>query len=294
MIQLDEQWGTWLRQKIGQGVAPEILIKAMTGAGFEAQAATYIVLSSVSPGMPLAISAPTSVHIPPFPMPVAASAYVNDVVPIAAGNTIDVGDRIVEVAMRLEKPCVMMFNNVLSDEECAGVIERAKPRLKPSAVVDPVTGKSELSQHRISEGMVVSRCEDAFITVLEERIARLLNWPLENGEGMSVLRYKVGDQYHPHYDFFPPQNPGSQRKMAVGGQRVSTLIMYLSDVEAGGETFFPKIGLAVTPKKGSAVYFHYCNAEGQVDPLTYHAGKPVIAGEKWIMTKWMRQRRFGL
>ena len=161
-------------------------------------------------------------------------------------------------------------------------------------VVDPVTGKSELSPDRISEGMVLSRCEDEYITVLEERIARLLNWPLENGEGMSVLRYKVGDQYHPHYDFFPPQNPGSQRKMAVGGQRVSTLIMYLNDVEAGGETFFPKIGLSVTPKKGSAVYFQYCNAEGHVDPHTFHGGRPVIAGEKWIMTKWMRERRFGL
>ncbi|HSD36584.1 MAG TPA: 2OG-Fe(II) oxygenase [Rhodocyclaceae bacterium] len=294
MIKLDEQWGTWLRQKIEQRTAPEMLIKAMTGAGFDAQAATYIVLSAVSPGAPPAGSAPKSVRIPPFPTPATASTYVNDVVPISTGNTIDAGDRIVEVTMRLERPCVMMFDNVLSDEECAGVIERAEPRLKPSAVVNPETGKSELSQHRVSEGMVISRCEDAFITVLEERIARLLNWPLENGEGMSVLRYKIGDQYHPHYDYFPPQNPGSQRKMAVGGQRVSTLIMYLSDVEAGGETFFPRIGLSVTPKKGSAVYFQYCNADGGVDPLSFHGGRPVVAGEKWIMTKWMRQQRFGL
>lgn len=73
-----------------------------------------------------------------------------------------------------------------------------------------------------------------------------------------------------------------------GGQRVSTLIMYLNDVVSGGETIFPKIGLSIVPKKGSAaaVYFEYSNSLGQVDPLTLHGGSPVVQGEKW-----MRQQR---
>jgi prolyl 4-hydroxylase len=68
--------------------------------------------------------------------------------------------------------------------------------------------------------------------------------------------------------------------------------MYLNDVEQGGETIFPSIHLSVTPKKGSAVYFEYCNDLGQVDSMSLHGGVPVIAGEKWIATKWMRQRRY--
>ena len=91
---------------------------------------------------------------------------------------------------------------------------------------------------------------------------------------------------------FPYELKGSQQHLAVGGQRVSTLVMYLSDVEQGGETTFPDVGVSVVPKKGAAVYFEYCNSQGQVDPLSLHAGNPVIKGEKWIATKWMRQRKY--
>lgn len=49
----------------------------------------------------------------------------------------------------------------------------------------------------------------------------------------------------------------------------------------------------MAPHKGGAVYFRYGNGQGQVDPLSLHAGAPILAGEKWIMTKWMRQRRYG-
>jgi prolyl 4-hydroxylase len=73
---------------------------------------------------------------------------------------------------------------------------------------------------------------------------------------------------------------------------VSTLIAYLNDVEQGGETVFPKLGLAVIPQRGNAVYFEYCNSRGQVDHATLHGGNPVISGEKWLATKWMRERRF--
>jgi prolyl 4-hydroxylase len=68
--------------------------------------------------------------------------------------------------------------------------------------------------------------------------------------------------------------------------------VYLSDVEVGGETIFPTIGLSVKPKVGSAVYFEYCNSLGQVDPLSLHGGSPVLKGEKWIVTKWMRQEKY--
>jgi prolyl 4-hydroxylase len=71
------------------------------------------------------------------------------------------------------------------------------------------------------------------------------------------------------------------------------LILYLNDVDQGGETIFPSIHLSVVPKKGAAIYFEYCNAAGHVDPSTLHGGAPVLAGEKWIATKWMRQRKYG-
>ena len=101
-----------------------------------------------------------------------------------------------------------------------------------------------------------------------------MNWPVENGEGLQILNYKVGGEYKPHFDYFPPGDPGSAVHLAKGGQRVSTMVIYLNDVEEAGETTFPDVGLSVTPKKGAAVYFEYCNSQNQVDPLTLHAGAP--------------------
>ena len=80
----------------------------------------------------------------------------------------------------------------------------------------------------------------------------------------------------------------------VGGQRVATLIMYLNTVEEGGETVFPEANIKVQPIKGNAVLFYYnCTPEGKErkeDPLTLHSGYPVTKGDKWIITKWLRQK----
>jgi prolyl 4-hydroxylase len=70
------------------------------------------------------------------------------------------------------------------------------------------------------------------------------------------------------------------------------MVIYPNDVVSGGETIFPEVGLSVSPKKGNAVYFEYCNAHNQVEYKSLHAGAPVAEGEKWAVTKWMRQRRF--
>ncbi|HEX8788868.1 MAG TPA: 2-oxoglutarate-dependent dioxygenase, partial [Telluria sp.] len=69
-------------------------------------------------------------------------------------------------------------------------------------------------------------------------------------------------------------------------------VIYLNEVEEGGETVFPEAGFAAAPRRGSALWFEYCNAAGQLDPKSLHAGATPVSGEKWIVTKWMRQRRF--
>ncbi len=127
---------------------------------------------------------------------------------------------------------------------------------------------------------------------LDRRISEVMNWPIENGEGLQILNYKVGAEYRPHFDYFSEDESGSKHHLGKGGQRVSTLVVYLCNVEAGGETTFPAIGLTIKPKIGSAVYFEYCNSLGQVDPLTLHGGAPVLKGEKWIVTKWKRQGKY--
>jgi prolyl 4-hydroxylase len=134
--------------------------------------------------------------------------------------------------------------------------------------------------------------ENELIARLDRRLAEVAGLPVENGEGLQILQYAVGAQFPPHHDFLLPSNEANKQSIARSGQRASTLIAYLNDVEDGGETVFPNAGWTVFPRRGGAVYFEYCNSRGQVDPRTLHAGAPVLRGEKWIATKWMRERPF--
>ena len=68
------------------------------------------------------------------------------------------------------------------------------------------------------------------------------------------------------------------------------LVMYLNTPELGGATTFPDAGVEVAAQKGGAVFFSY--ERPSPDQLTRHAGAPVLRGEKWVATKWLRERQF--
>ncbi len=222
----------------------------------------------------------------------AAPTYQYEKPRIAVGNAIQTSDRTISVLLRLERPSVVVLANVLSPEECDQLIALARPRLTPSTVVDPITGSNQVAQYRNSEGMFFRLQETPFIATLDHRISQIMNSPVENGEGLQVLHYGVGAQSMPHFDFLIPSNPTNKESLARSGQRISSLVIYLNDVVAGGETFFPEVGLSVSPVRGNAVYFEYTNGSRQVDDKSLHGGATVIEGEKWAVTKWMRERPF--
>jgi prolyl 4-hydroxylase len=256
---LPTEWQNWIRDNLARGCAPQSLIDDMVRNRFD---------------------------------PVFARAAVNGV--MTNGSPFSrTSDRDVRIAMRMNRPVVAVLDGVLSEEECDQLVRRSADKMRRSTTVDPLTGKHEVIADRSSEGTFFALNADPFIARIDQRVAEIMNWPTDHGEGLQVLHYGTGGEYKPHFDYFPPEDPGSHVQMTIGGQRVSTLVMYLNDVEEGGTTIFPDIGLEVVPKKGSAVYFEYTNSKNQLDRLTLHGGSPVTRGEKWIVTKWMRQRRYG-
>lgn len=203
---------------------------------------------------------------------------------------LDAGDRQVTVLQAMFNPRVVVFGNLLSDEECDELIAQARPRLARSLTVATKTGGEEVNADRTSNGMFFQRGESPLVRRIEQRIARLVNWPEENGEGLQVLHYTAGAEYKPHYDYFDPGEPGTPTILKRGGQRVATLVMYLAEPQKGGGTVFPDVHLEVAPKRGNAVFFSYERAHPST--RTLHGGAPVLAGEKWIATKWLRERKF--
>ena len=127
-----------------------------------------------------------------------------------------------------------------------------------------------------AHGMFFQRGETALVARIEARIARLVNWPLENGEGLQILQYRPGAEYKPHYDYFDPAEPGTPTILKRGGQRVGTLVMYLSEPEKGGGTVFPDIHLEVAPKRGHGVFFHFCRRKFTL--IASQAAKRLIRG----------------
>jgi prolyl 4-hydroxylase len=183
-----------------------------------------------------------------------------------------------------------VFGGLLSDDECDALIALSRPRMARSETVDTSTGGSEVNASRTSAGMFFSRGENGVCQTIEQRIATLLDWPLENGEGLQILHYGPGAEYKPHHDYFDPAQPGTPTILRRGGQRVGTLIMYLNTPAQGGSTVFPDVALEVAPVRGNAVFFSYDRPHTLT--RTLHGGAPVIAGEKWVATKWLREGRF--
>ncbi|KAL6226972.1 hypothetical protein ACLB2K_000931 [Fragaria x ananassa] len=132
------------------------------------------------------------------------------------------------------EPRAFVYHNFLTQQECDYLIDLAKPHMEKSTVVDSETGKSKDSRVRTSSGTFLSRGRDKVIRNIERKIANFTFLPVEHGEGLQILHYEVGQKYEPHFDYF--QDEYNTRN---GGQRMATILMYLSDVEEGGETVFP-------------------------------------------------------
>ena len=270
----------WIVAQAQAGHKPESVLAAMRASGWQEDVAIDAIESTLSHFLAEHAKAAGL----PAPVPVPGPDLSES--PL----WLDAGDRQVQVLMTMSQPRVVVFGGLLSLAECDELITLARPRLTRSETVQTDTGGSEVNPLRTSSGMFFSRAENLLCARIEARIAHLLAWPLENGEGLQLLHYLPGAEYQPHHDYFDPAKSGTPSILARGGQRVGTLVMYLNAPDKGGATTFPDVALAVAPIKGNAVFFSY----DRPHPVTrtLHGGAPVIAGEKWVATKWLREGRF--
>ena len=192
-----------------------------------------------------------------------------------------------------DNPRVTYFPGFLSHEECDYLIDRAEGKFKPSTVLSKdENAYEEENPGRTSSGTCFERGETEKITHIERRIAHMTGTPLENGEGLQLLKYEEGQHYLPHHDFFDPNEPGYMKYLGRGGQRTFSVIMYLNDDFEDGETEFPLLRFRVVPAKGAALVFANLTEKGALDTQTLHGGRPPKNGTKYIATKWIRQKAY--
>lgn len=287
LVKFSPELSAWILHNLDRGCAVGDLVRSMVAQKFEPELALGLVAAFARARREGVDPPSDSIALDDAPID-----YLYETPRLPPGPVIRSFDREIEVVMRLHKPALAVLAGVLSADECAAVIALSRDRLRPSTIVDPLTGQDTIAAHRSSEGMFFRPQETPFIAGIERRIAELMNCPIENGEGLQVLHYAPGAHSAPHFDFLAPSNPSNRESLARSGQRVSSLVVYLNDVPRGGETVFPEVGLAVSARAGNAVHFEYANSLHQVDHRSVHAGAAVDAGDKWVLTKWMRERRF--
>jgi prolyl 4-hydroxylase len=270
----------WIVDQAQAGHSAESVLKAMLASGWAEDVAVDAMEQTLRGHLEAQAQASGLAPAVPVPTPKLDESPLY----------LDAGDRKVCVLQTVVDPRIVVFGDLLTVDECEQLIELAKPRLARSLTVATKTGGEEVNADRTSNGMFFQRGENELVRRIEQRIARLVNWPEENGEGLQILQYGPGAEYKPHYDYFDPNEPGTPTILKRGGQRVGTLVMYLGEPEKGGGTVFPDVHLEVAPKRGNAVFFSYERAHPST--RTLHGGAPVLAGEKWIATKWLRERRF--
>ena len=271
----------WIIAQAEAGCRPEDIIAAMVKSGWEEDVALDALEATLRARLD-AVAAERAAVPPPVPVPEPTLGSGQSVL-IAGGHE-------VRILAAMKLPRVIVFGNLLSDAECDQLVELARPKLARSETVINDTGGSEVNAARTSSGMFFDRGGNELVARIEQRIGELVNWPVENGEGIQILHYAPGAEYRPHNDYFDPAHAGTPTILKRGGQRVGTLVIYLNTPLAGGATTFPDVGVEVAPIKGNAVFFSYDRPHAVTKTL--HGGAPVVAGEKWVATKWLRERAF--
>lgn len=185
-----------------------------------------------------------------------------------------------------EHPRVRRIEGFVTPEICDWLIERARGRMKRAATLER-EGERErvrtISEHRTNSAFVVPVLEGGVVmAVIAERIGRAMRVPPEVFEAPQVFHYATGEQYQLHVDYIE----------GAPIQRIATFLVYLNEDFEAGETWFPHPDLRIKPSRGGALYFANVDLEGRPDPLSVHAGTPPTAGEKWLLSQWVRDQPY--
>lgn len=180
---------------------------------------------------------------------------------------------------------LFVVRDFLTPEECDALIEIIDANRFPSGVLSDQPDYS----YRTSESANLDKTDPA-VAALEEKISQLMGIQPELGETAQGQRYAVGQEFKPHHDFFYTDQNYYKREAQTGGQRTWTAMVFLNEPEAGGQTAFPNLDLKITPRRGNLFAWNNMDVHGEPNQFTLHQGMPVVAGLKYIITKWYRER----
>ena len=261
---LDAAWTGWLHGNIARGCSLDELKEILRKEGFDDGSVHAAIASAPRDAAPPAT--------PPM-LNNIARAHIN------LPGAVEQGTGRVQL---------YTADDFLSAAECAEIVALIRGELRPSTISAP-PGSGYDNAFRTSRTCDLADTLPA-VARLDAKICAAIGFDKSLAEPTQGQHYEIGQVFKTHTDFFKPYEL-ERFYMGDLGQRTWTFMIYLNDVERGGETEFPDIGLKVTPKLGRAVVWNNLLRSGQGNPATRHQSLPVEAGTKTIITKWFRMMR---
>ena len=185
----------------------------------------------------------------------------------------------------VEQAEIYALSGFLDREECRHLIGLIDDVAKPSQVFDEVYQP----KYRTSYSGDVDP-GDSFVKMVERRLGDLLGLDLSWGESVQGQRYRPGQEFKAHCDWFDTRSDYWKEEIRRGGQRSWTAMVFLNDVEEGGTTEFPRLGISIPPQEGALLIWNNADRDGYPNDATTHAAMPVVRGVKYVITKWFRTR----
>ncbi|XP_054165484.1 prolyl 4-hydroxylase subunit alpha-1-like [Oppia nitens] len=195
----------------------------------------------------------------------------------------------IKVEEAFKRPQIVIFHDFMSDYEIEVVKSLSEPKLKRATVQNSVTGNLETAKYRISKSAWLTNREHPVVQRITQRISAITGLELSTAEELQVVNYGIGGHYEPHFDFARREEKDAFKSLGTGN-RIATWLNYMSNVEAGGATVFPHLGITLWPKKSTAAFWYNLHKSGDGDLLTRHAACPVLVGSKWVSNKWIHER----
>lgn len=191
----------------------------------------------------------------------------------------------------LEDPGARTIENLLTKWECDYIIQRAHLRLEPAQTSDSVDHGETGSEYRTNSAAKFWMLQqDIVLAMVDRKMSLAAEIPVDFAEDIVVLNYKLDERYFAHHDGFLPELPEQAAEIDLRGQRIRTILVYLNDDYEAGETFFNYPDVKVKLKTGHSLVFENVNEDGDPDEHAVHEGLPVTSGQKWLASKWIRNK----
>lgn len=283
----DTPWQEWLTFNLQRGCDRAELFRIIVRGGFSEEVAEAQ-LVNVSAALELPSSAVSSrLHRDAPPLEhVFPSLHPNPEKYGGHSLFIPLGERI--ESSQLE---IFRLRDFLNEEECERLIDLGLPILKPSSIVTYTPDVEPLFRTSLTAEM--SSLDDEFVHEIDHRICQMLGISTHYSEEIQIQLYRVGAEFKPHHDYFAPGTREYDEHAGLRGQRTWTVMIYLNNTPAGGQTSFPEVDIMAYPELGTAVIWNNLYDDGRPNPFSKHHGMPVIEGTKAVITKWFRSRGAG-